>query len=202
MRAPALTFCRGTPDAVREEAIKLYAEAKPGTHHAHRIERLASDDRMTGVWQKLKSRNADALADVFRAACTENLKRTHSIKLARRTAASNFAQAARLRRDADLLREYNEAAPREFWSDVELQCLRDAADIYDCLADRAHWPPFVVKRYKKIQDPQARDLALVLSGIVKSLFGDPLDITVADIASVALDRTVDERTVKFWRTDS
>ena len=167
-----------------------------------RIERLAGDERMTDVWQKLKSRNVDELAHVFRVACTENLKRTHSIKLARRTAASNFAQAARLRRDADLLREYNEAAPREFWSDVELQCLRDAADIYDCLADRAHWPPFVVKRYKKIQDPQARDLALVLSGIVKSLFGDPLDITVADIASVALDRTVDERTVKFWRTDS
>ncbi len=195
MRAPALTFCRDTPDSVREEAIKLYAEAKPGTIHARRIERLAGDERMTDVWQKLKSRNVDELAHVFRVACTENLKRTHSIKLARRTAASNFAQAARLRRDADLLREYNEAAPREFWSDVELQCLRDAADIYDCLADRAHWPPFVVKRYKKIQDPQARDL-------VKSLFGDPLDITVADIASVALDRTVDERTVKFWRTDS
>jgi len=202
VRAPALTFCRDIPDSVRKEAIKLYAEAKPGTHHARRIERLASDDRMTGVWQKLKSRNADALADVFRAACTENLKRTHSIKLARRTAASNFAQAARLRRDADLLREYNEAAPREFWSDVELQCLRDAADIYDCLADRTMWKPWVVERYSKIHDPQARDLALALSGIVKYLFGKQFDPLVAEIASVALNRTVDERNVKFWRTDS
>ena len=75
MRAPALTFCRDIPDSVRKEAIKLYAEAKPGTHHARRIERLASDDRMTGVWQKLKSRNVDELAHVFRVACNENLRR-------------------------------------------------------------------------------------------------------------------------------
>jgi len=107
----------------------------------------------------------------------------------------------RLRKMADALDDEMQAAGDVGWG-LDQQTLRDAADVYEVLMDRANLGPFVVKRYKKIQDPQARDLALVLSEIVKSLFGDPLDITVADIASVALDRTVDERTVKFWRTDS
>jgi len=201
VRAPALTFCRDIPDSVRKEAIKLYAEAKPGTHHARRIERLASDDRMTGVWQKLKSRNVDELAHVFRVACNENLRRTHSVKTARRVSKHYIQMFTRLRKMADALDDEMQAAGDVGWG-LDQQTLRDAADVYEVLMDRANLGPFVVKRYKKIQDPQARDLALVLSEIVKSLFGDPLDITVADIASVALDRTVDERTVKFWRTDS